>query len=673
MSNYTSSTVKIILLSGFITWAAQLRAQEVQTQIKPDDTVNVYGEQEVVETGLIDAPVKVEVLGKDYIQRQQYKDLSEAISDIPGVSTTSDERRAGSFQAQIQGFGENSVLVMIDGTPVSQNSSFGLDLTQISTSDIEKVEVIKGGASALYGSQAMGGVINIVTKRPQQKTRASLDISGAKPTEFSEGQTQSFQLNAAGEFEKVKSKISLSYKDSDELDLDPSTIAVDAPASKRTYSSLFLERSFGQNEVFANYILLQGETVSKNSRPYTSSTFGASLNETLSQTHNIKLGVKREMARGQLKLVANLETTTDELVLNDNPETSFYETFKETSFEARRLDVLYDDLTIGGHSLTFGSLIKETLVDQETTTQAVEQIVVQTKDIDERKIRSYEAFIQDNFFIGSFEVSPGVRYQYDQDFGSYASPKINISHYYDRPNLSLKTWLSVGTGFRTPTVKERFFTLDHTSVANYIVEGNEDLAPESSLSFQLGEELKFGAMSSFYTNLFLNRVTDMIETIERPSTDTGRVFSYENLESVTSRGIEAGFKSAFSPQWGLRANLTYTETYNEITDQLLANRPLYTGLLAIDYQVNSEWSLSSLARYVGSKYADMENTQIIEDYTTLDFKLSYNLNDRVQLYSSLNNIFGVTKAPTADAVVPTIDDRPNRGREILLGLRMKGL
>jgi outer membrane receptor for ferrienterochelin and colicins len=597
--------------------------------------VHVYGEQEITETGLIDAPVKVEVISKEYIERQQYQDLSQAISDMPGVSTTRDERRAGSSQAQIQGFGENSVLVMIDGTPVSQNSSFGLDLTQISTSDIEKVEVIKGGASALYGSQAMGGVINIVTKRPKKETRVDLDLSASRPTDSQQGEGQSFQLNTSGEFHKVRTKLSLSYRDTEELDLDPSTLSMDAPSSQRRYGSLFLERSFAQTEIFTNYILLQGQTLSKNSKPYTSSTFGASVNETDSTTHNFKLGLKKKLDRGELKAVANLERIADELVLNDRPQTPFPETFKETSFEARRLDILYDKLNLGGHQLSFGVLFKETVVDQQTTTQAVEQIVVKTKDLDQRKIRSYEAFVQDNIFIDSFEVSPGVRYQYDQDFGAYASPKINISHYYDHQDFSFKTWLSVGTGFRTPTVKERFFTLDHTSVANYIVIGNDELEPESSLSFQLGEEVRVGRETSLYTNLFLNRVQDMIETVERPTTDTGRVFSNENLERVTSRGLEVGLKSVLTSKLNLRTNYTYTEIYNEITDSLLPNRPLHTALLGLDFKVLPRWTFSSLSRYVGDKYSDMENSKTIGDYTTLDLKLNFSMNKNIQFLCQL--------------------------------------
>jgi len=637
--------------------------------------ITIIGTREVSD-GLIDAPVKVEVLGQKYLEEQQYQDLSEGLSDIPGVTTQATERRAGSKSAQIQGFGENSVLVMIDGVPVSQNSSFGFDLTQVATSDIEKVEVIKGGASALYGSQAMGGVINIVTKKFKNKNKAEIELSGAQLAEGETGQNRNAKVHLERRVGKFGIKGTFSHRDQDAHDLDPSTLVKDGVDFSRQHGSLNLQTRASGRTYSGNVIFLRGKTNSQTSRPYSSSAFGASLNTTDSTSWNFKLGTEEKLGKGKLKTVLNYETNKDELALNDDPKTPFTETLKETEFEGRRVDVKYMDVKLGEHSLTSGILYRENIVNQETTTQAVPTIIVKTKDIEDKSISSYEGFIQDNFWIGNVELSPGVRYQYDQDFGSHVSPKINLSHYADINEVGFKTWLTVGTGYRAPSVKERFFTLDHSSVANYIVQGNENLAPEESLSFQLGEEVKLPkSMNNFtlYGNLFLNRINNLIESVERPSTGTGRVFSYDNFDQVTSRGVELGIKGELVPKVTLRVNGSYTETFDENSNLLLANRPLTMGLVSLTYKLSDKTTLIGQTRFTGSSYVDQENVNVSPGYNLTDFKVNYKFSKDIGSSFSVRNVFDKTRDAAIDVIVPTIDNRPNRGREVFLGLNLRVL
>lgn len=637
--------------------------------------ITIIGTREVSD-GLIDAPVKVEVLGQKYLEEQQYQDLSEGLSDIPGVTTQATERRAGSKSAQIQGFGENSVLVMIDGVPVSQNSSFGFDLTQVSTSDIEKVEVIKGGASALYGSQAMGGVINIVTKKFKNRNKAEIELSGAQLAEGESGQNRNAKVHLERRVGKVGIKGTFSHRDQDAHDLDPSTLVKDGVDFSRQHGSLSLQTRAGGRTYTGNAIFLRGKTNSQTSRPYSSSAFGASLNTTDSTSWNFKLGTEEKLGKGKLKTVLNYETNKDELALNDDPNTQFTETLKKTDFEGRRVDVKYMDVQLGEHTLTSGILYRENIVNQETTTQAVPTIIVRTKDIEDKSISSYEGFIQDNFWIGNVELSPGVRYQYDQDFGSHVSPKINFSHYADIKEIGFKTWLTVGTGYRAPSVKERFFTLDHSSVANYIVQGNENLSPEESLSLQLGEEIKLPkSMNNFtiYGNLFLNRINNLIESVERPSTGTGRVFSYDNFDQVTSRGIELGIKGELIPKVTLRLNGSYTETFDENSNLLLANRPLTMGLVSLTYKLSDKTTLIGQTRFTGSSYVDQENVNVSPGYSLTDFKVNYKFSKDVGSSFSVRNVFDKTRDAATDVIVPTIDNRPNRGREVFLGLNLRVL
>ena len=658
-----------ILAFFFLLGKQALASNTTSTYLEKDD-VTVTGDANI-EHGLIDAPVKVEVLTGSYFQEQQYQDLSEGLSDIAGVNTTNTQRRAGSKSALIQGFGENSVLVMIDGTPVSQNGPFGFDLTQISTSDIKKVEVIKGAASALYGSQAMGGVINIITKKPTEKVRTSIDLSQAQTLEGTGGQARNGSFNFAGRNRLGGAKAAFSYRDQEALDLDTMTIAQDDVAFKRYHGSLYLDTSLGRTKLFSQYIYTAGQMTSTVSRPFSSSAFGASVNKTDTASHNLKIGAERKIGLGNLSAILNIEDTTDDLVLNDRPSTPYPETFKETDFKARRIDILYKGATVGAHEFSFGGLIREDEVSQNTTTQAIESIIVRTQDIEQKRISSYEAFFQDTILLGNFEVSPGIRHQVDSNFGSFTAPKINISHYLEGQDYSLKSWISFGTGYRAPSVKERFFTLDHTSVANYIVTGNENLAPEESISLQIGEELRLSDSFSIHGNFFLNQVSGLIETVERESTLSSRLFSYENLEKVISRGVEAAAKIKIGETVSLAANYSYTETINTQTNLLLANRALHNAFLSVNFRPNSKLSMIALTRFSGAKYVDEQNLETSPAFSVTDLKVNYQLNKKLSLYSSLNNVFNSIRTPGGDTVVPIIDDRPSRGQEVFVGLKME--
>lgn len=637
------------------------------------ETITVTGQK--ASTGLIDAPVKVEIIDQKTIQQLQHQLAAEAIQEIPGVSTSSISRRASGQSALIQGFGENSVLVMIDGTPVSQSSSFGFDLNQISTSDIQRIEVIKGGASALYGSQAMGGVINIVTQRPSGKPKLEIELSTQNSQVNQNRSSQSpYAQNAkillSGKMaDRIGYKLNGSLVKREEIELDSNSITTDSPNEQHLNGSLELSTEVGKTLILIKHLTLNSLNTNNSSRPYSSNGFGPSITQTKTLTHNSKLTFEREMNNGELKFIYNREATDDRLILNDNPSTIFPETFKQTDHLSHRYDLSMQNISWGEHQLSLGLLYKDEQVDQTTSTQAIADNLVVQKDIDNKQLNNIEGFIQDNFDIGKFEISPGLRVQKHRQFDLSYTPKINVSYFDSFGNWDLKSWMTIGTGYRTPTVKERFFTLDHSSVANYLVIGNDNLAAEESISFQIGQEFKFNRKFSLYLNYFNNYVTNLIETTEVEPQNGTRIFTYRNLESVISRGIELGMKWNFLSKWNLQTNYTYTEITNRETNLFLANRPLYAARANLFFQVNKQWQLISQNIFRGSSYANEPNTEIQEAFLLNHLKTNYQYSKNLNLFASLNNIFDMKRDPTQDLILPEIDQRPAVGRSFFFGLK----
>mgnify|MGYP000011324699 FL=1 len=678
MSNFcffhrdTLNKVQSILLLTVVSSVNSHAFTSDTTYSSNEETIYVYREEDD-KTGLIDAAVKTEVISSQDLEQGHYLDLSQALSEIPGVSSNSVERRSGAKTALIQGFGENSVLIMIDGTPVSQNSSFGFDLGQISTENIEKVEVIKGGASALYGSQAIGGVINIVTKRPEKKKELLLDISSGMGASESIATTKNAKLLYSARDYGIGHKVSFSIREQEGYDLDRDSLVEDGVAFEKINSSLYLDKKFGNNLVSINYLFFKDTIESHTSRPFGSSAFGKLDNNTNTTTHNLKLTNIRKLNNGSLKYSVNAEIISDDLNLNDNPKTVFKETYKQTDYSAYRAELTYDPIINEEHALTMGLLYKSDVVDQRTTIQQTDEVIVENNDIENKRVWAAEAFIQDNFSYGNFEISPGARLQYDSSYGTHISPKINISHFNDISNsVKLKSWLTVGTGFRAPSIKERFFTLDHSSVANYIVKGNDFLTPEKSLSLQLGEEVQFGKDHSVHANIFYNQISNLIESVEKESDTSTRIFTYENLEEVTAHGVELGSKTQLHNKLTLGMNYSYTETVNKSTGLMLTNRPLYQANTKLTYSPIEKLQLTAKANFTGKKYTSEDNTEINKSYTTMDFKVNYNFTKKLNIYLGINNFLNVTKDPAQDSVVSLTDDRPSLGQFIYTGLKVRG-
>src|SRR5690606_13026109 len=177
------------------------------------------------------------------------------------------------------------------------------------------------------------------------------------------------------------------------------------------------------------------------------------------------------------------------------------------------------------HIFLLGAVYDESGLDQVNTTPSQETI-----EVDDKSSRSYEAYVQDDWILEKSEIVSGIRYTHDEFFGDNISPKLNYS-YTPRifTNINSIIRLSYGSGFRIPSLKERFYVLDHRSFAGYIIYGNENLKPETSQSFQAGIELNQTKRFNFSLNLFRNDIDNLISIRELDAPSTEREFTYQNV------------------------------------------------------------------------------------------------------------------------------------------------
>lgn len=672
---------KLIALAGVgLSWSVSVPAQTPAYQIL--DQIVVTGTK--TERRVADAPVKTEVVNSERMESLHMNDASEAVSQMPAVSLQGLRGRAGQ-SAVIQGLGEGHVLVLVDGVPLMQESATGFDLSQLGIEDIERIEVVKGGASALYGSHAMGGVIHILTKRPGQKFKWSADVRrGFYPSSVrlpGQPPPTDIKLSAAGrtgsgEDSGLGYRIALASRNEGAVDMDKSTITEDGSHVQKYNGSLLLQKKFESG------LNLEGEysgytedvtSVSAKSVPLV----GFARRENTSRVVNqkVRLGADKHLTKtGKLTGFASYEQTRDWLSLDDDPETDYGENRKQARLEGWRGEVQWDELYFENHQITGGLVYLQQFLNQTGETKMGPGAPVETLEVDRKRESSVEAYLQDDMIYDRYEITPGVRAQHNGGFGAQLTPKIGV-RYTPVSNESYEWNLraSVAGGYRVPSLKERFYVLDHRSIANYIVTGNADLKPEKALSYQLGAEWIRKDRASVHVNFFRNDISDLIETAEIEDGTSAQFFQYQNFARARTQGVELGAGYRLGSALSVEHDYTYTDPKNLTNSQVLPFRPFHLARTMLTYTVlDKKLALSLIGKYRGSEYTDEANTLKSPEFITLDTKVNYTFSERLKFYAGVDNLTGVKRKAAEDSTTSAIDRRPVIERYAYLGLKISG-
>lgn len=677
-NNYFKVLICLEILFGFLGMSFALFADETDLETSNKKTL-----EKVVITGsrnervLSNAPVKTELVEKDTIQKFHASDASQVLDYIPGITLQGMTGRMGK-SAVIQGLGDDHVLVLIDGIPQLQTSSSGYDLSQLNVNDIERVEVVKGGASALYGSQAMGGVINILTKKPKDKTEYFVDL---KNTHVSTEQTErdpslpnvinGTLSGKARDF--LKYKLSYGYRNLGAIDLDTNTFAQDRGAHKSHNSSMYLSKDiFKKSDIYLDYRFIDERIDSKISQ-VSSSGYQPHERNSATRTQSVTLGLNSTLSdETSFKMNAFYSQVADHLIL-DNLQTNHLENIKSSDLNTVRLEGQLDTALIGDQITTLGFLYNYQFMDilNRDSSETGEAL---NNDVDHKNVYSLESYIQHSFVKNKFELTPGVRGQYDSGFGGNFSPSLNSIY---SPNLlkNHKTNFrsSIGTGYKVPTLKERFYMMDHRAIAGYIIYGTESLDPESSVSFQTSFEIMKSDKYRFYINGFINNVRDKIGVVIETDPNGTMIFNYQNIGEILTQGVEVSTMFHIFGRLNMEQDITFLKAEDRKTNNMEPFRPQMVYKTRLNYKANKDLDLIGIFRYQSDQYVDQTNIEISPSYSVLDLKVNYQYNKQLNLYAGVDNVLDITRRPAQDGVFIASDLRPDTGRQYYMGLSFREL
>ena len=614
---------------------------------------------------LAETPIRTEVVTAKEIEKIHAKDVAEAIAYIPGLMIKETHGKQGKG-LWMQGFDANRVLILIDGEPMTASTSSTVDLSQLNVGDIERIEVIKGAASALYGSQAIGGVINIISKAPKEGFHSKVTVESGTFGDKGANALGVGVLRGSSTYrdENVSSSIHIDYRHESGIKLQEGYTYSLPKLDKVNINGEY--RWLGDTE----YYMRPRFYVEQTSKPYDSFAPGVGLieNKKTEDAYKYRLSggmVKTFENEDKLQVKAFAERYEADSV-TDKLATDYPDQERKAMIDLSQAEVQYDTVVKDDHLVTMGIVARHEKMNQDNvkTSQTGSKTIPELSS--DAKRYGLEAYIQDDWFISDdLELVPGIRYQYDSDFGSFISPKLSLMYTaYDEDNKRMNVRATYGNGYRTPNLKERFFFFDHSALG-YQVLGNPNLQPESSHSYQLSTEWIDKGKYSLALNFYHNNITDLIETVkdqERSRAANLDIYEYKNIEKARTKGLELEFSTNLHEIFTLAGGYTYLDTKDKNTGKNLIGRPEHQFKATLTGNYDDYEGFVALVHQT-EQYIDEENTLTSPKETSVDVKLTNQVTKLLTVYGGVNNLFDEHRDPNNHID----DERTKRPRYIYVG------
>ena len=474
------------------------------------DEVTVTGTR--TEKTVAETPVMTRIVPSEVLQRNDFESMIDVLEyNIPGLRFNTDPR---GNNIQVQGLENSYILILVDGERLSTTPGGPIDFDRLTTANIKKIEVLKGAASALYGSSAMGMVINIITDIPKRP------LEGWAKVRY--GKYNDLQLDAGVgmKYKGFYAQTLFNRTSSDGYDLTPET-----PESFTENPShhMTIEEKLGWNNQYSRITvkgsLYWGEV--ENPWESTAPTHYRSLTKTLQVNAEHAFNDRYKLYGTYAGDFYTRKTVYDFLYLPDSTNAWSHEQTVRLVDEFKPWDNL---VIVKGFEWNGTKNYNKMQYGKEKT----------IRDMDDANL-----FAQADWMITDrLEVIGGFRYKHNSEFGSAFTPKINLM--YSPGNFKIRAGYS--RGFKTPGLTELYSDFNMGSVSHNI--GNPDLKAEHSDYFSVSGEYTWQGRLMLTAELYQNTVDNKINSynvdIEDPKPgELGTELRYENVKGVRIRGAEA--------------------------------------------------------------------------------------------------------------------------------------
>lgn len=621
-----------MLLAGAVPAAAAMDSDDAYV----DSVCRQFDLNEVVVTGtrtpkfLKDTPIQTRVINAKELARLDATNVQDLLQqELPGVEFSYAMNQQ--THLNFSGFGGQGVLFLVDGERLAGETMDDVDFTRLNMDNVEHIEIVKGAASALYGSNATGGVINIITKRNRQPWTLNVNARYAKHNEQRYG--ASWGLNS----KHWNNMLSAHFNRMDNYDVHSAANPV-----TRIISTVYGDKTVNLKEQLtwspASNFRLTGragyffrETVRSADLPerYRDFSGGLRMNWQMSDAD----GLQASYAFDQYDKSDYQRITRLDIRDYSNVQNSFR--------------LLYNHTFGGGDVLTVGSdLLHDYLYNTNLEGET-------------RKQDSWDLFAQYDWRLNDrWELVGALRYDYFSDGkDSHLTPKLNVCY---KPLRNLAIRAGYGMGFRAPTLKEKYYNFDMSGI--WIVEGNEHLKSEVSHNFNLSAEYTKGHYN-YTASIYYNKVKNKLSTAApyfKTTEDKLPYLPYSNLDDYSVCGGEVGAQAKWNNGLGARITYAYTKEQlakdkdgNSINNQYIPAREHALNVrMDYDRQISSNYGLniglqgrvlSGVENVEYKDYYDVSKGTISVEYpayTLWKLSLVQRIGKAVKVNAALDNLFG---------------------------------
>lgn len=567
----------------------------------------------------------VSVVTSEVIKQKQLQTVVDVLRELPGLTVVQQGGPGKLTNATMRGANSNHTLVIIDGVkmndPSSANNAF--DFSMINTKDIDRIEVVRGPQSTLYGSDAIAGLVNIITKKGDAKPGFSF---------FGEGGSNSYyrgSLSATGFLDKLLYSVVASQSATNGVSSSNSANGnVEKDGNTNTSFSSRLDYNINSN--------LNAGLIYKFQKAKTDldqgEKFGDDPNYTYKQEEHL---IKANLAAAFLNSVwqqnfsvSKIRRFTHALDLVDAAHSS---TSSDASTSANRFKIDWQNIlkVVPNNLITFG-------VESETESATTSYLSngpwgPYTSLFPQQSIRTTGVYLQDQLNIkNSLFITAGLRYDDNQKFGRIITYRIAPAYYIATTNTKIKA--TYGNGFKAPSL----FNLFDPAF------GNPELKPEKSRGWDFGFEQYIGAQNYFLGFTYFNmNLTEML------GYDSN--FRTINIAKAKTNGFELSALAKPNSKLSLNANYTFTETKDESEKSAdfgkqLLRRPKHQINIAANFKLIENLNLNFAVRYFGEREdKDFDTFPVkrvtMPDYFLVYFATSYQLLNNLTLNARIENLF----------------------------------
>ena len=518
---------------------------------------------------LKNSPTPIEVISSTELKKAGITDFPSAMNML-NPSFNFSTNAMGSYMI-MNGLGNKYIMILVNGKKLAGDISGNTDLSRIDMSRIKRIEVLKGAASSLYGSEAIAGVINIITDQPKNllnvssNTRyaghnqftqsANVDVTAGKfgsYTSYQRQQTDGWQLNSTEEVKDKKGNIT--YEPTDKQ------------ASNKFFSNT-VNQMFTYNPNRNLSLYAQGGFYNKETdRPVTEYTYNMAY-----QDYNLSVGGKY--------LLGNSSYISLDLY-NDNFESS-----KNYIQEDKKNDIKVGESVLSKRQHYYNANLKGVFKagQYNKLTVGTEYVGDRLKNpealSEDKSVYTLSVYGQDEFKWNKLQAILGLRYVYHEAFKNRVTPKASLM--YSLGDFNFRA--SYAAGFRAPSLEQLYYNKIKTAMGkNTLSIGDPNLKPEKSNYYALNAEYVSGRLTAS-VSAYTNTIADMINTVEETPNEQqaaegiDKVNRYVNIDKARVKGVDVSLNSYIGGGFSVAAGYSYADARDTKTHQQLERSIRHTG------------------------------------------------------------------------------------------------